>query len=235
MRGTVAALGIQPGEGVAGLIAAGTWTRWVGLYDLLRAGECVATWGVKGAAAGDGGEGMDGGQGVGGAGILQTVWSPCGRYLVVNERKASGLLVYDVRVTGRVLGWLAGREGDTHQRLSCDVYPGADGVGGFEVWSGTTEGTVKVWEGVGNQKGYAEKSWDWKGHEAAVGSAAMHSCGSVVATCSGAWKLLDEGEYEDDAGVSDVLRPRTKIEESSLKIWSIKGSSPGTAEPSAEG
>ncbi|OIW31835.1 hypothetical protein CONLIGDRAFT_242167 [Coniochaeta ligniaria NRRL 30616] len=240
MRGTVSALSVQSGEvGVAGLIAAGTWTRWVGLYDLLRAGECVATWGVKGAAAGDGGEDMNPGSttrggGVGGAGILQTVWSPCGRYLVVNERKSSGLLVYDVRVMGRVLGWLAGREADTHQRLSCDVFPGVDGVRGFEVWAGTVDGAVKVWEGVGNQEGYVERSWDWKGHVSAVGSAAMHGCGSVVATCSGAWRLLDDEEYEDGSDEGGLLRPRTKIEESSLKIWSIKGPSTGDTDHSPE-
>ncbi|KAB5536078.1 hypothetical protein GE09DRAFT_1062973 [Coniochaeta sp. 2T2.1] len=238
MRGTVSALSVQQGEGVAGLIAAGTWTRWVGLYDLLRAGECAANWSVKGAAAGDGGEDMNpdvigGGRrrgGVGGQGILQTIWSPCGRYLVVNERRSTGMLVYDVRVTGRLLGWLADRDGDTQQRLSCDVYPGSEGRGGFEVWAGTREGTVKVWEGVGRKEGYLEREWEWKGHGSAVGSAAMHSCGSVVATCSGAWRLLDEEEVEDGGGV----RPMTKIEESELKIWSIKGASAGDDEDPAE-
>ncbi|KAH8912318.1 hypothetical protein BR93DRAFT_963504 [Coniochaeta sp. PMI_546] len=237
MRGTVSALSVQSshadgaGAGAGtGLVAAGTWTRWLGLYDLLRAGECVATWGVKGAAAGEGGEDMNPGAvtgrgGIGGAGILQTLWSPCGRYLVVNERKSSGLLVYDVRVMGRLLGWLVGRDAETHQRLSCDVYPGG-AEGGFEVWAGTRHGTVKVWEGLGNREGCLERSWDWSGHRSAVGSAAMHSCGSVVATCSGAWRLLDEEEeYEDGSDGGETLRPRTKIEESSLKIWSIKASS----------
>jgi hypothetical protein len=234
MRGTVSALCVRRGEGsVAGLIAAGTWTRWVGLYDLLRAGQCVATWGVKGAAAGD----ERGGGGIGGSGILQTLWSPCGRYLVVNERKSRGLLVYDVRVTGRLLACLVGRDGDTNQRLSCDVYPGAEGVGGFEVWAGTKNGSVMVWEGVGSREGYVERSWDWEGHESAVGSTAMHSCGSVVATCSGAWRVPDEDEY-GEGGADEVrarpLRPRTKIEESSLKIWSIKASGSGDGGQSPE-
>lgn len=242
MRGTVSALAVQtdPAGGIGGLVAAGTWTRWVGLYDLLHAGACVATWSVADAAAGEGGEDMNpgaarGGSGVGGAGILQTVWSPCGRYLVVNERKSSGLLVYDVRVTGRLLGWLAGRDADTQQRLSCDVYPGAEGVGGFEVWAGTKDGTVKVWEGVGKAEGYVEGSWGWKGHGSAVGSAAMHGCGSVVATCSGAWKLLDEDDYDGEDATDGHVRPRTKIEESSLKIWSIEGSGFEEFDPPAEG
>lgn len=230
MRGTVSALCTQSSTDGPGLVAAGTWTRWVGLYDLLRAGECVATWSVKDAASswGEGREAAaaaNGGAGIGGDGILQTIWSPCGRYLVVNERRSSGLLVYDVRVTGRLLGCLVGRDADTHQRLSCDVYPGAEAVGGFEVWAGTKNGTVAVWEGIGNQEGYLEMSWDWDGHESAIGSAAMHSCGSVIATCSGAWRLPDEDEDEQSDPDSDGggLPPRTKIEESSLKIWSIKG------------
>lgn len=257
MRGTVSALAVQPGDDPAsgggggggygtGLVAAGTWTRRVGLYDLFRAGACVATWSVADAAAGDGGEGMNPGaaaqggggrgRGVGGGGILQAVWSPCGRYLVLNERKSSGLLVYDVRVTGRLLGWLAGRDADTQQRLSCDMYPGAEGAGGFEVWAGSKAGTVKVWEGVGNAEGYVEPSWDWEAHGSPVGSAAMHACGSVVATCSGAWTLPDVDEYDGEDGhdLGGPLRPRTKVEESSLKIWSLKGSGPGDSEPRIE-
>ncbi|KAK3905950.1 hypothetical protein C8A05DRAFT_12279 [Staphylotrichum tortipilum] len=225
MRGTVSALAAQPvveqGGSGWGLLAAGTWTRSVGLYDLVRSGECVATWGVAGAA---------GEMGVGGKGVMQVLWSPCGRYLVVNERDATGLLVYDVRGTHRLLGALEGRDGRTNQRLSCDVFPGSEGVGGFEVWAGTRDGRVVVWEGVGNQEGDVRPSWDWEAHGSAVGAAAMHMSGSVVATCSGAWKVVDEEEdtsSEDDSGseLSTPERTSTKlrvvIQETSLKVWSL--------------
>ena len=207
MRGTVAALAQQPpaADG-AGLVAAGTWTRWVGLYDVARAGACVATWGIAGAAPA-----------LGGQGVLQAVWSPCGRYLVLNERKARGLLVYDVRVAGRLLGWLAGRPAATNQRLSCDVFPGAEdgGGGGFEVWAGTDDGTVVVWEGVGGREEEIMPSWDWRAHDSAIGSAAMHSSGSVVATCSGAWTLSDR----DGGGPTT-----TTSEDADLSVWSIRSS-----------
>lgn len=264
MRGTVSALSAQPagagsgaGSGATGLVAAGTWTRWVGLYDLARGGACASTWSVAAAAAStataeatnaapdDDIPGGGGGKGVGGQGILQTLWSPCGRYLLVNERQSAGLLVYDVRVTGRLLGWLAGRPAETHQRLSCDVFQPAsssfpsddEGKGGFEVWAGTQSGTVAVWQGVGSQEGRVAPGWGWGAHGAPVGSTAMHASGSVVATCSGAWTLPDDEEDDDDGDSSDSedngggfgtlagRRPRTRItDDASLKIWSIGSS-----------
>lgn len=226
MRGTVSALAAQTtaDDVPTGLVAAGTWTRRVGLYDMARAGECVSTWGVEDAAAGAlptepppdaAGLGNPGVtkvrssvKGIGGAGINQTAWSPCGRYLVINERKSSGMLVYDVRVTNRLLGFLAGRDALTHQRLGCDVFRGLESVGGFEVWAGTRDGTVKVWEGVGNNEGCQWPSWDFSAADGAaaagasdapaLGSVGLHHSGSVVATCSGGWTVPDDIEEEVD-------------------------------------
>ncbi|KAK4237335.1 hypothetical protein C8A03DRAFT_34708 [Achaetomium macrosporum] len=247
MRGTVSALAAQPttiaaadggeaggwgwGGGGGGLLAAGTWTRSLGLYDVMRSGECVATWSVAGAASEEGPR-------VGGKGVLQTLWSPCGRYLVVNERGATGLLVYDLRGTHRLLGWLEGRDGRTNQRLSCDVFPGTERVGGFEVWAGTKDGRVVAWEGVGNQEGAVTPSWDWEAHGSAVGATAMHMSGSVVATCSGSWNIVDEDEEESSSDSSDesgseasttrqsCWKPRVVVQETSLKVWSLGASGP---------
>ncbi|KAK3294322.1 uncharacterized protein B0H64DRAFT_184367 [Chaetomium fimeti] len=239
MRGTVSALAAQPmaaaavgggGDGGGwGLLAAGTWTRNLGLYDLVRSGECVATWSAAGAAKE---------AGIGGRGVMQTVWSPCGRYLVVNERGATGLLVYDLRGTHRLLGTLEGRGGMTNQRLSCDVFPGTESAGGFEVWAGTKNGGVVVWEGVGNQEGAVQPSWDWKAHESAVGATAMHMSGSVVATCSGAWKFVDDdsSDTSDESGSEtrgprrNSSKPRVVVEETSVKVWSLGPSISSPAE-----
>ncbi|KAK8068709.1 wd repeat-containing protein [Apiospora phragmitis] len=90
------------GLGGLGLVAAGTWTRWVGLYDFAQAGDCVAAWGSAVDRTAE--RGHSPGVGIGGNGVTQTVWSPCGRYLLVAERKSRGILVYDVRVTGELLG-----------------------------------------------------------------------------------------------------------------------------------
>ncbi|KAL2015691.1 hypothetical protein VTK56DRAFT_5026 [Thermocarpiscus australiensis] len=246
MRGTVSALAAQPlscggddgggggggrGWGEGALLAAGTWTRNLGLYDLARAGDCVATWSVAGAARE---------AGVGGSGVMQTLWSPCGRYLVVNERRATGLLVYDLRGTRRLLGYLEGRDGETNQRLSCDVFPGSESTGGFEVWAGTKDGSVVVWEGVGSQEGGVGPSWHWRAHETAIGATAMHMSGSVVATCSGSWKITDDDEVssassdESASTASTVSRrspkPKIVVPETSLKVWSIGPGDPSQTE-----
>ncbi|KAI0894758.1 hypothetical protein F4806DRAFT_96324 [Annulohypoxylon nitens] len=232
MRGTVSSLAAQPPDASnASLVAAGTWTRWVGLYDFAGAdGTCAATWSVVAA-------GTDEAK-IAGDGIMQTLWSPCGRYLLVSERKSTGILVYDVRVTGKLLGWLAGREALGNQRISADAFPGQEGSGGFEVWSGTTAGAVKVWEGVGSQEGAHDPAWGWDAaSRSTVGSACVHQSGSVLATCSGSWEFPNDEEKEDgeslsqsgsssadsDSDISTRQQPwmRRRNKESSLKIWSL--------------
>lgn len=225
MRGMVSALSMQNDENYVptGLLASGTWTRWVGLYDFARGGERVATWSVAEAAASATVQDSPPGSpqqsyiprqrptsrgGIGGAGITQTAWSPDGRYLLVNERQSTGVLIYDVRVTNRVLGFLAGRDALTHQRLDLTVYPDSEGVGGFEVWAGTRDGTVKVWQGVGNDEGCIWPSWDFstmrerdgegKPTQSPVGSVSLHKYGSVIATCTGGWRVADKDDDDDD-------------------------------------
>ncbi|KAI1088329.1 hypothetical protein F5B19DRAFT_486011 [Rostrohypoxylon terebratum] len=240
MRGTVSSLAAQPPDaGNASLVAAGTWTRWVGLYDFAGAdGSCAATWSV--AAAAGSAEAR-----VGGDGVMQTLWSPCGRYLLVSERRSKGVLVYDVRVTGKLLGWLAGREALGNQRISADAFPGQEGSGGFEIWSGTTGGTVKVWEGVGSREGAHAPAWGWEAaSRSTVGSACVHQSGTVLATCSGSWEFPDDEDDEDEQSLSqngsssadsdsdsDISTPKQswmcrRNKESSLKIWRIPNSKP---------
>ncbi|KAI0176484.1 hypothetical protein GGR52DRAFT_571444 [Hypoxylon sp. FL1284] len=233
MRGVVSALAPAPSAD-AGLVAAATWTRWVGMYDFAQAaGECVATWSVAGAAADSD---------IGGDGITHAAWSPCGRYLLLGERRSSGVLVYDVRVTGRLLGWLAGRHAPGNQRVAFDAFPGRDD-GGFEVWSGCAPGAVRVWEGVGAREGPHEPSWGWDAaRQSTVAATCMHQSGSVVATCSGSWEFPDEEDEEesDDSDESgsqsegSSLGPswmRRRNRESSLKIWSISDNDFDAASP----
>jgi telomerase Cajal body protein 1 len=151
MRGIVSALSVQCPKG---MLSAGTWTRWVGLYDMEGVGGTVSNWSVAEAA--------DEHAKIGGTGITQTLWSACGRYLYVVERKSNGVLVYDVRVMGKLVAWLEGRQAITNQRLGVDIYEGQNGM---ELWTGGTDGRVRVWESIGKSEGALERSWDWKAHD----------------------------------------------------------------------
>ncbi|KAL7942685.1 hypothetical protein V8C42DRAFT_354778 [Trichoderma barbatum] len=222
MKGTVAALAASPPADVNGhgsILAAGTWTRWMGTYDLHRSDRVVANWSIADA------DQKAFAISLGGQGIVQTAWSPCGRYLIVNERQADGLLVYDIRGTGQLLAVLKGRRSTSQQRLHFDVFPGETG---FEVWAGTQHGTVAVWEGVGMQNDAIDPSWTWKAHDSPIGSAIVHSSGSVAATCSGGWGYPPEQDMDTPFTAADPsLDGRNHhsriFDESSLRIWSVGG------------
>ncbi|KAL8381680.1 hypothetical protein RB595_005795 [Gaeumannomyces hyphopodioides] len=235
MKGTVSTLAAQPDTS---LVAAGTWTRWVGLYDLSRADSCVANWSLFASGRG---------AGSGAGGVVQAIWSPCGRYLVLNERRSTSLAVYDVRVTGRLLSRLVDRDANTNQCLGCDVFasPAGEAADGsiFEVWAGTRDGRVLAWDAVGGhavgdgEERLSSHTWEWQAHGAAsaVGSTALHPGGSVLATCAGSWEVVvDESDSEDsDAGGvagRHIRRPAIRTsDDTSLRIWSIAsgGDAPG--------
>lgn len=234
MKGMVSALSSQhPDESGASLVAAGTWSRWMGLYDVTRTKKPVANWSIHGVAK------THFGHDIGGNGIVQTIWSPCGRYLAINERQASGILVYDVRGTGQPLNLLVGRAATTQQRLTCDVFPGSGGsAGGFELWAGTQTGDVLVYEGVGSRDGVLDKSWDWSAHQSPVGSTGVHPTGSVIATCSGAWTSHADEELSSELGSTDgsgqpSLASTRITHESSLKVWTLTSNNSDPSEISS--
>ncbi|CAK7218141.1 hypothetical protein SBRCBS47491_003406 [Sporothrix bragantina] len=253
LKGMVSALAAGPEGSSQHLTAAGTWTRGVGLYDLTRSGGvCAAHWKVSDDAASSVSRGD---------GVVQLLWSPCGRYLVVNERKSEGLLVYDVRGSGKLLCTLAGRSARSTQPIRCSVYGGNDGKeNGFELWSGTDSGGIVVYEGVGQREGVVEPSWHWQAHgRTTVGGTAIHSSGSVVATCSSSLPVVDrddddeveeesESESDDDRNddsskssddseslaslnsTSSRGQSRTTVSEPSLNIWSLLSLKAGSEE-----
>jgi telomerase Cajal body protein 1 len=225
MKGIISSLAAQaPDQDGKSLISAGTWSRSIGLYDLGRSGSATATWSISDVSE------TEFGVSIGGNGIAQTMWSPCGRYLVINERDCRGLLVYDIRGTGRPLSVLIGRASSTQQRLYGDVFSGTDnGPGGFEVWTGTQDGLVLVWEGIGNYGGSLEDSWTWNAHSAPIGSTTIHPNGSVIATCAGAWEPLDDQELYSMLGQVDesglpTLEPGKLTRDRSLRLWKLSSS-----------
>lgn len=230
MRGIVSALALQPGSTAgssSALLAAGAWTRQLALYDAAGMGGTVSTWSIDSAADID--------TKIGGAGVSQVLWSPCGRYLFVVERKSSGILVYDVRVTGRLLGSFTGRKAETNQRLQVQIED--CGGQGMAIWAGGMDGVVRVWnwKGIaGNETGDGEieemiPEWEWNAHGSSVTSVAVHPSGTVVATSSGERKELtvDVSLEHDSSGDSDSEEEKEefwvaeKPTDNSVKIWKL--------------
>jgi WD40 repeat protein len=234
MRGIVSCLSLQSQQSSSNssLLAAGTWTRWIGLYDAGGLGGTVANWSVASAA--------DSSAKISGAGVSQTLWSPCGRYLFVVERKSRGVLIYDIRVTGRLVGWLEGRAAETNQRLGVDVFGvsrgDTEGANETEIWAGGVDGVVRVWKwkGVGDEGdievGLTPEK-EWQAHESAVSGVGMHPSGTVVATISGQRQEIGDFEEESDSDSdnnsetsktsSQNAKRRGKPPDNSIKIWSI--------------
>ena len=141
-----------------------------------------------------------------------------------------GLGVWDVRGTGRRLGWLAGRRAWTMQRIHADRR-------GSEVWSGGTDGKVRVWRDLGMREGVLEPDEELQAHEGerycpilssgcadasadCVSAVALHPSGTVLATCSGQrHDPLPEGS-RSPLGMETPAS--TDCRENSLKVWELQ-------------
>ena len=152
MRGIVSALSVDASTGV---LAAGTYGRYVGLYDFQGQGECIGVFSVKGTTAD---------LQIGGGGIIQLSWSPCGRYLHIAERKSDGVMLYDIRKTGQLLAWLEGRAAHTNQRLGINLVA-TDDQGGHELWAGGVDGFFRMWKDPHQHEGSVAPIFESKGHD----------------------------------------------------------------------
>ncbi|EXJ68724.1 uncharacterized protein A1O5_08518 [Cladophialophora psammophila CBS 110553] len=199
MRGIVSALSLEPSSGI---LAAGTYTRYVGLYDSLGQGNCVGVFSVKGTSAD---------LQIGGGGITQLLWSPCGRYLYIAERKSNGIMLYDIRKTGQLMAWLEGRAAMTNQRLGIDLV-GTGDQGGHEVWAGGLDGLFRMWKDPYEKEGSVSYNFEFQGHDDAISSVVVHHSGGVLATSSGQRHLAAEHEGSQTEDL---------IPDSSLKIWEV--------------
>lgn len=230
MKGIVSALAVNPsGDGI---LAAGTFTRHVSLYTSNGSGESLGTFSIAKTEAN---------RDIGGRGITQLVWSPCGRYLYIAERKSDGVLVYDVRVTGQMLGHLRGRKALTNQRMKIDVVPsGPDGS--HEVWAGGTDGFMRVWKSPEYSAGGQDPDAEFKVHDGksiinlrtvlmlmiyadAVSGVVFHPMGNIIATTSGQRHYdSDDSSDEDDVDLTKCDR----VIDNSLKVWSMPFLNPET-------
>ncbi|KAK4942690.1 hypothetical protein LTR10_017639 [Elasticomyces elasticus] len=218
MRGIISALSVDPATGV---LAAGTYGRQVGLYDAMGAGECVGVFSVQGTASD---------AQIGGSGITQVAWSPCGRYLYIAERKSDGVIIYDIRKTGQMLAWLEGRKSQTNQRLGVDLIR-TDDQGGHAIWAGGLDGFVRRWKDPHICEGPVSAGFEFKAHDGkkphtpmvelsanittdVVSGVVAHHGGGVLATVS--------GQRHFDPGLGEGQSSGLAID-NSLKIWTLEG------------
>lgn len=147
-RGIVSALDISS----VGILAAGTFTGCLALYSAEGRGGVSAQWREAQESQGV----------LGGAGITQVRWSPCGRYLYTGSRNCERIVVYDVRIAGRELALLTGRQSSTSQRIDFDLAPSENG--GHDVWSGGTDGLVQIWQDPYQAQGLTSATDTWRAH-----------------------------------------------------------------------
>lgn len=151
MRGVVSALAVDSSTGI---LAAGTYSRHVGLYEAGGQGDCIGVFSVKGT---------DADTHIGGNGITQVLWSPCGWYLYIAERKSDGVILYDIRKTGQLLAWLEGRQAQTNQRLGVDLAV-SNAVGSQEFWAGGLDGSFRMWKDAHQYEGAVHPAFEFKAH-----------------------------------------------------------------------
>lgn len=146
IKGIVSALDMS----LEGVLAAGTFSRWVGLFDAYGRGGSLGSFELPHSTTSR--EGLDG------TGVSQVLWSADGRYLCVAQRASDGIGIWDVRGTGKQLAWMEGRKAQTNQRMSMEIV-------GDELWAGGLDGMVRVWHGLGEKEGTIDPAWEFKAHD----------------------------------------------------------------------
>jgi hypothetical protein len=190
-KGWISALTLSPPTTFShgGVLAAGSRTRNVGIYDAIS-GEEITTFSLPGTLNGRKlcNENL---RHVMGDGVSCLKYSPCGKYLYVAERQSDVLLIYDVRNFTLALGYCAGRAALTKQKLGFDVWNAGSSpydVEGMahEVWAGGTDGMVRVWRDPYRKEGAVEADEVVRigeGDTSVVGTMVHVSGGLAVAAC----------------------------------------------------
>jgi WD40 repeat protein len=206
---------------VDNVLALGTTEREVALYDHAGQGECTAVFNLDQYS---------------GTGVSTLKWSPCGKYLLVAERRSDEVQVYDIRDTRRQVSTMTGRMGDSNQRLGMDVVRTTAEEDGYELWAGGMDGVVRMWSAPGSKEGRCSPDEEFAIHDgrgdvsdfvnsseladfavvAPVTTAIWHPFASILATSSGCRPGLvdDEGELKENVeGSLRVYTVPTKIED----------------------
>ncbi|KAF2189601.1 hypothetical protein K469DRAFT_700825 [Zopfia rhizophila CBS 207.26] len=197
-----------------GVLAVGTWSRRVGIYDSEGLGDTITSFplpqfSLPGQIVT--GEAMRNSSPLIGTGITSVKWSPCSKYLYIAERKSDAILIYDIRNMRIGVSYLVGRKANTNQRLGFDLWDagtGEEGVG-HEAWAGGTDGNVRVWRGPHLKEGAVEADKVMKVSEDPVASVCVHHGGGIAAVASG---RLDVEKPENDSETENDSKSDGKME-----------------------
>ncbi|EDU40153.1 hypothetical protein PtrSN002B_010167 [Pyrenophora tritici-repentis] len=231
-KGYISALSLSPPTiaSTDGLIAAGSWTRYVGIYDPVSGAE-VTHFPLPGNIASCSSLGKmprnKNLEHVMGMGVSSLKWSPCGRYLYVAERSSDVLLIYDVRNFSYSLAHCAGRKALTKQKLGFDIWNAGqspydiEGTS-HEVWAGGTDGRIRVWRDPYVKEGAVEPDEVVQIHgeeEIPIVSTLVHASGSLAAAACGIVEI-DDGIKTRGQQRGGGLRPKIR-EGGSLDILGL--------------
>lgn len=190
-KGVISALSISPSSSTSrtGILAAGSRTRYIGLYDAEGSGEEITHFSLPGQVNGRKVFGNEEERRLLGTGVSQLKWSACGKYLFVAERMSDVLLIYDIRKFERGLGYCTGRKAMTTKRMGFDVWSAGDAYGqdnvAHEIWAGGTDGRIRVWKDPHLKEGAVEADEVVKVSDAPIASTLVHPCGSLAVAASG--------------------------------------------------
>ncbi|CAO2650777.1 Nn.00g020690.m01.CDS01 [Neocucurbitaria sp. VM-36] len=225
-KGWVSALSLSPpfASSHGGLLAAGTRTRYVGIYDA-TSGEVVTDFSLPGTIDGKKFRNEKLGN-IMGDGVSHLKWSPCGKYLYVAERQSDVLLIYDVRNFSLSLGYCVGRKALTKQKLGFDVWnAGAspydiEGIS-HEIWAGGMDGSMRIWRDPYRKEGAveADEVVQVDKGDVPVVSTLVHPLGSLAVAACG---LIEYGDEAISRGAErgGGIRPRYR-EWGSLNILGL--------------
>jgi hypothetical protein len=211
-KGWISALSLSPPTHLSqgGMLAAGSRTRYVGIYDAVSGSE-VTQFSLPGTVDGKKFRNQNL-QHIMGDGVSYLKWSPCGKYLYVAERSSDALLIYDVRNFSLSLGYCAGRNALTKQKLGFDVWnAGASPYDieaiSHEIWAGGTDGMVRVWKDPYRKQGAVEADEVFQVSDAPVVSTLVHRLGSLAVAAYGKFETGEEVSGAEGMVPGHGLRP----------------------------
>lgn len=187
-KGDVSALSPSPAN--AEVLAVGTRTRYVGLYDTVSAQE-ITHFALPGTIDGKRTE-NERLRAVIGEGVTQLKWSPDGTYVYVAERNSDAVLIYDVRNFSLALAHCAGRQALTRQKMGFDIWTP---IGeSHEVWAGGTDGRVRVWRNPYLSEGAVEADEVIDVGKDPVSDVLVHPYGHAAVVAKGKYEVGNEPE-----------------------------------------